>query len=40
MKGATVAYEVRRVLKALVPIEWLQDFDTKLKEYVHVNSGI
>lgn len=40
MKGAAVAYEVRRVLKALVPVEWLQDFDARLKEYVHDYSGV
>lgn len=32
-KGATAAFEVRRILKAFVDAQWLDDFDTRLAAY-------
>jgi hypothetical protein len=33
LPGPTVAYEVRRILKAFVDAQWLGEFDARLAEY-------
>jgi len=40
LKGDGERYEVRRVLKAFVDAQWLEQLDTKLAEYRAHASGV
>jgi hypothetical protein len=37
LKSDMVKFEVRRILKAFIDAEWLNEFDTRLSEYIALN---
>ena len=39
LPGPTVAYEVRRILKAFVDAQWLGELDARLAEYAELAAG-
>ncbi|MGL4369977.1 MAG: DUF4194 domain-containing protein [Spirochaetota bacterium] len=39
LRGESGRFEVRRILKAFVDAQWLNDFDSRLKEYLSVQNS-